>query len=146
MTVVQNKEIVRSYLEQYVSKGDRAAADDLVDERVVFASPYSPAPVHGRDAFCAMIDGLRAAMPDLSITEHDLIAEGDLVAARWTASGTHTGTDFAGQSANGRTFEISGMSFYRVAAGRIVEGWVNDDSLGMLSQLGLLPTPAATGA
>ena len=41
MSVEQNKELVRCYLEQYVSKGNRATADDLVDEGVVFASPYS---------------------------------------------------------------------------------------------------------
>jgi predicted ester cyclase len=91
-----------------------------------------------------MITGLRAAFPDLAIREEALIAEGDLVAARWVASGTHSGAPFAGMEPSGRRFEIAGMSFYRVRAGRIVEGWVCDDTLGMLTQLGALPAaPAA---
>lgn len=137
------REIVRRYLEHYVSRGDEAAADDLVAEEIVFASPYTPQPVHGLAAFKQMISGLRDAFPDLAIREEALIAEGDLVAARWVASGTHAGAPFAGLEPSGRRFEIAGMSFYRVREGKIVAGWVCDDSLGMLTQLGALPAPVA---
>jgi len=66
---------------------------------------------------------MKRAFPDLRIQEDMAIAEGDLVAAHWTASGTHTGPAFAGlPAASGRRFEITGMSFYRVREGRIVEG------------------------
>jgi hypothetical protein len=37
------------------------------------------------------------------------------------------------------------MSIYRVRDGRIVEGWVNDDTLGMASQLGLVRPAGAVG-
>jgi len=86
-----------------------------------------------------MIDGLRASFPDLRIVEHDMLAEDDRVASRWTASGTHTGVPFGAAPASGRRFAISGMSVYRLRDGRIVEGWVNDDNLGMPTQLGLRP-------
>jgi len=137
------KEIVRRYLGRYVSGGDESVADELVAEEIVFASPYAPQPVEGKGAFEQMIAGLRAAFPDLAIREEALIAEDDLVAARWVASGTHTGTPFAGLEPSGRRFEIAGMSFYRVRAGKIVAGWVCDDSLGMLTQLGAMPAPVA---
>ena len=133
-----SKATVRRYLDGFVSGGDLAVAEELVDDSVVFTSPYSPDPVHGRDGFVGMILGLRAAFPDLAIKEHALVAEGSLVAARWTASGTHTGVDFNGAPASGRRFEITGMSFYEVREGRIVAGWVNDDTLGMVTQLGLV--------
>lgn len=142
MSTELNKAAVRRYLERYVGGGDDAVADELVHADVVFASPYSPEPVHGLDAFKGMIGGLRAAFPDLAIREEDAVAEGELVAARWVATGTHTGGPFAGLEASGRRFEITGMSFYRVRDGLIVEGWVNDDSLGMLGQLGALPQVA----
>lgn len=135
------RQIVRRYLEHYVSGGDTQVAAELIDEAIVFTSPYTPEPVHGRQAFTAMIGALRAAFPDLRIDERALIADGDLVASRWIASGTHTGEPFAGAPASGRRFEISGMSFYRVRDGRLVEGWVNDDNLGMLVQLGLVAAP-----
>lgn len=139
----QPKEVVRRYLERYVSGGDEAVADELVAEEIVFASPYAPQPVEGKAAFEQMLAGLRAAFPDLAIREEALIAEGDLVAARWVASGTHTGAPFAGLEPSGRRFEIAGMSFYRVRGGKIVAGWVCDDSLGMLTQLGAPPAAAA---
>lgn len=63
------------------------------------------------------------------------------MASRWTATGTHRG-DFMGHPASGRQFSISGISIYRLRDGKIAEGWVNDDSLGMLQQLGLLVVPA----
>ena len=138
----QLKDVVRTYLAGYVSGGDRAVAEALVAEDVEFTSPYSPQPVHGRDEFCALIEGLRASIPDLRIEETDCIAEGDTVAARWTARGTHTGADMLGRPASGRRFDISGMSFYRLRDGRIAEGWVNDDNLGMLAQLGFVAPPA----
>lgn len=142
MSTEESKQIVRRYLQRYVSAGEEAVADELVAEDVVFTSPYSPEPVHGRDAFKGMIGALRAAIPDLAIHEQDAIAEGDLVAARWVATGAHTGAPLAGLPASGRRFRISGMSFYRVREGRIVEGWVNDDNLGMLRQLGALDAAA----
>jgi predicted ester cyclase len=113
-----------------------------VDEGIVFASPYTPEPIRGIEGFREMIGGLRASFPDLRIVEEEMIGEGEVVAARWLASGTHSGAPFAGLEPSGRRFEISGMSFYRVRGGRIVEGWVNDDSLGMLTQLGAIPAPA----
>ncbi|HXF36072.1 MAG TPA: ester cyclase [Actinomycetota bacterium] len=137
------RETVRAYLERVVSRGEPAAFDELCDPEMTFESPYTPEPVRGLDGFRAMILGLRSAFPDLRIEERDLIAEGDLVAARWVASGTHTGADFAGVPASGRRFEITGMSFYRVRDGRIVEGWVNDDTAGMLMQLGVIPAPSS---
>lgn len=47
-----------------------------------------------------------------------------------------------GHPASGRQFSISGISIYRLRDGKVAEGWVNDDSLGMLQQLGLLGVPA----
>lgn len=139
MSADGNKQIVRRYLEQVVSAGDARAAEELVAPEVVFTSPYTPEPTRGLHAFRQMITSLRASFPDLRIEEHDVIAEDDRVATRWTASGTHTGAPFAGIPTSGRRFSITGISIYRVRNGRIIEGWVNDDSLGMMSQLGAIP-------
>ncbi|HVL55290.1 MAG TPA: ester cyclase [Burkholderiaceae bacterium] len=133
-----NKALVRAYLDLVVSGGDLAAAERYVAEDVVFASPYTPEPARGIQAFGQMIAGLHAAFPDMKLTEQAAVAEGDLVATRWHVGGTHRGAAFAGLPPSGRRFHISGMSFYRIESGKIVEGWVNDDSLGMLRQLGAI--------
>lgn len=134
------KQVVAEYLRRGIGGGDPAAYEELCDPGIVFESPYSPEPLHGLEAFRETFLAMKRAFPDLRIAERAVVAEGDLVAARWTASGTHSGPAFAGlPEASGRRFEITGMSFYRVRDGRIVEGWVNDDTLGMAVQLGLVP-------
>jgi steroid delta-isomerase-like uncharacterized protein len=137
------KQVVKEYLERAISGGEPGAYEELCDPQIVFTSPYSPEPLRGLEAFRETFLAMKRAFPDLRIQEDMAIAEGDLVAAHWTASGTHTGPAFAGlPAASGRRFEITGMSFYRVREGRIVEGWVNDDTLAMATQLGLVPAPA----
>jgi steroid delta-isomerase-like uncharacterized protein len=137
----QSKSIVRRYLDQAVSQGSASAMDDLVSPQVVFSSPYTPEPIRGIEGFKQMIGMLHQAFPDLKIHEAETLAEGEMVASRWTATGTHRG-DFMGHAPSGRQFSISGISIYRVKDGKIAEGWVNDDSVGMLQQLGLLGVPA----
>jgi steroid delta-isomerase-like uncharacterized protein len=141
MSNLEPKAIVQRYLKEGVSGGNMAVLDNYVSPQIVFTSPYTPTPIHGIEAFRQMIGMLNAAFPDLQVAEEEAIAEGDTVATRWFASGTHTGSDFAGRPASGRAFRISGLSLYKVQAGKIVAGWVNDDNLGMLQQLGILPVP-----
>jgi predicted ester cyclase len=78
------------------------------------------------------------AFPDFHITVDEMIAEGDKVAARWTATLTHEG-EFMGIPPTGVQATISGMVIYRFADGKIVEIWHIGDSLGLLQQLGVVP-------
>jgi steroid delta-isomerase-like uncharacterized protein len=66
----------------------------------------------------------------------EVVAQGDLVAARWTVHGRHTGP-FLGIAPTERLVTISGMSFNRFREGKIVEGWIHWDVHGLLVQLGL---------
>ena len=75
-------------------------------------------------------------------TVEDLITERDRIVVRWTNRGTHVG-EFAGIPATGRAFTIAGIDIYRVADEQLCEHWHVIDQLGMLTQLGLLPQPAA---
>jgi predicted ester cyclase len=64
------------------------------------------------------------------------------------SSGTHQG-DLNGIAATGKQFAISGISVTRFTNGKMIEGWVNWDALGMMQQLGLVAelgkAKAATG-
>ena len=82
------------------------------------------------------VELLRTAFPDLRYALEDVIAEGDLVAARYSWRGTHKGEAFLGIPPSGKTILVRGMDFYRLRDGKIVEHWDNVDELGMLSQLG----------
>ncbi|HWP62323.1 MAG TPA: ester cyclase [Candidatus Binatia bacterium] len=140
-----SKQIVRRYLDEIVSRGDISLGAELIADDVVFVSPYTPEPITRREALEAMLAGIHAAFPDFYLREEAMLAEGDLVASRWVAGGTHTGAPFNGAPPSGRQFEITGMSIYRVRDGRIVEGWVNDDTFLMRAQLGFIAEPPAVG-
>jgi steroid delta-isomerase-like uncharacterized protein len=75
-----------------------------------------------------------AAFPDLRITIDNIIAEGDKVAARWTAAGTHQG-ELMGIPVSGRVVSFTGMTLHRFADGNIVENWWAYDALGMMQQI-----------
>ena len=118
---------------------------DLVDE--LFAPDYvghsagSEGPIQGPEGVKEYVGGLLAAFPDLGMTVEDQIADGDSVATRWTARGTHGG-DLMGIEATGRTATVTGITIQRIRDGKIVAGWTNWDTLGLLGQLGVAPQPA----
>jgi steroid delta-isomerase-like uncharacterized protein len=86
----------------------------------------------------------RAAFPDVHIAIDDLIAAGDKVVTRYTATGTHQG-ELMGIPATGKKISITGVSIYRFANGQIVEDWAEFDQLGMLTQLGVIPPAGGAG-
>ena len=132
MSTEQNKTLIRRYFEQVVNQVDRAAADELVAPNLVFNSPYTPQPTQDRESFLQMLTAVHAAFPDFNLVDHDLIAEGDQVASRWTVYGTHEG-ELAGMPPSGKRVAITGLSIYRIANGKIVEGWVQDDTMQQLA-------------
>lgn len=75
------------------------------------------------------------AFSDLTYALHEVIAEDDLVAARWTAAGTHDG-DLGEIGSTGATVEFEVMGLFRVADGRVAEAWVLPDRLTLMRQLG----------
>ena len=118
---------------------------DLVDE--LFAPDYvghssgSEEPIRGPEGVKEYVGRLLGAFPDLGMTVEDQIADGDSVATRWTARGTHGG-DLMGIEATGRTATVTGITIQRIRDGKIVAGWTNWDTLGLLGQLGVAPQPA----
>ena len=83
----------------------------------------------------------RAALPDWHSDVEQLVAEGDLVVERFTASGTHSG-ELMGVAPTGRVLRLRGMQMFRIRDGRIVERWGRLDESGLMQQLGLIPGSA----
>jgi len=80
------------------------------------------------------------AFPDLCLTIEDQIGEGDKVATRWTARGTHTG-ELMGIAPTGKHVVVSGISVNRLLGGKIVETWLAIDQRRMLQHLGVVDHP-----
>jgi predicted ester cyclase len=82
----------------------------------------------------------RDAFPDVLMSVEDQVAEGDKVVTRWIASGTHQG-DMMGIAPTGNRVTVAGTSVERIVDGKIEETWDNYDALGMMQQIGAIPTP-----
>ena len=81
----------------------------------------------------------RSAFPDVHFTIEDLFAAGDKVVSRWTARGTHKG-ELMGIPATGKQVEVTGMDIDQVSGGKIVGSWNSWDALGLMQQLGVVPS------
>src|SRR5687767_798081 len=125
MSTEAHKILVRRYIEQVVNALDRRAAEELVAADLVFTSPYTPEPARDRESFLGMLAAVHVAIPDFNLVEHDMLAEGDEVATRWTVYGTHLG-QLGPFAPTGKPLAISGLSIYRVADGKVAQGWVED--------------------
>jgi steroid delta-isomerase-like uncharacterized protein len=134
MTTMQNKTLIRRYYEEMWNRWDFALADELIDESIAFRGSLG-VDVHGREGFRGYMHTVRAAFPDFHNSVEELVAEGDRVVARLTYTGTHSGELF-GVSATGRRVTYAGAAIFRIAEGRVVEGWVLGDVHGLLGQLG----------
>jgi steroid delta-isomerase-like uncharacterized protein len=137
----QHKAHIQRYFAEIVSKGNLEAIPDFVAPNIVFRGPYTPEPIQGMAGFKELIAMLHAAFADFQITEEDMVVEGDTVATRWTASGTHKG-EFMGTGPSGKPFRFTGTAFYRIAEGKIVEAWSVNNSLEIVRELGSTPSTA----
>jgi steroid delta-isomerase-like uncharacterized protein len=142
MTLEDNKDIARRFIQEVFVEADSAAVDQLVSDDF---QPHSwgemPA---GRDALKAAQDRVRQGLGDARMEVHDLIAEGDRVAVRLTSHGTHSG-EFMGMPATGKSYAISEIHILRIRDGKVVEHWREADMLGMLRQLGMFPSSGGAG-
>ncbi len=137
MSTEQNKSIVRRWVEEGWNKGNPAVIDQLYAPDYIQHEP-PPETVNSSDALKQYASMLLTAFPDLHLTIEDLIAEGDKVVWRLNSKGTHKGP-FMGIPATGKTASITGIVIFRLENSRIMEGWVNIDTLGLLQQLGVIP-------
>jgi steroid delta-isomerase-like uncharacterized protein len=136
MSTEANKELVRRYQEAH-NTNNLDALNDIVAEDLV-AHSLMPGVPQGLEGGKMVHQIALAAFPDFHATIEDLIAEGDRVAARMTFSGTHTGGPFMGIPPSGRRFSFGATAIFRIAGGKIVEHWGEEDSLGWLQQLGAI--------
>jgi steroid delta-isomerase-like uncharacterized protein len=80
------------------------------------------------------------AFPDLHFVLDDIIMEGDRVVSRWTLTGTHKKA-YVGIPATNKRLKVWGITIDRFAKGNIVESWERFDTLSLMQQLGVIPTP-----
>lgn len=137
MSAAENKAVVRRWFEA-INAGNLPLVDELVSPTYVNRG-VPPGQPNDLAAFKQTLTMFRAAFPDLQVTVEDLIAEGDQVVVKCTLRGTQQG-EFQGLPPSGRPFRVNGLIRYRIVDGKIAEDEPAIDQLGMLQQLGALPT------
>jgi predicted ester cyclase len=130
MSTDQNKVVVQRFITEVLAGGNLEAIDELL-------APNYTNPTMGTDrsAFKAMLTGMVAAIPERRFDLLDLVAEGDAVVARFSYEMTGTG---------GKKISARGLTYYRLADGKIVEDepMSNPDMVQAIGSL--MPAPAST--
>lgn len=132
------KQHVRRAVEEIWNRGNYAMLSDFVADDIVIHAPGED--ILGPDGIRQFYGALRRAFPDLHFTIEDLLVDGDRVATRWTATGTHEG-EFQGIAPTGQSIRLTGIDIDRLVDGKVVECWPEANELGLLQQLGVIPMP-----
>ncbi len=134
------KTVVRRVYDEIWNQHDIEKANELFAPGYVDHDPATPNTARGPEAFKAVFNIYHRAFPDTHFTIDEIIAEGDRVAVRWTAQGTHRG-DLMGVRPSGQRASITGTGFCVVSNGKIQESWTHWDALGLLRQIGAIREP-----
>ena len=137
MSIQRNKEAMKRF-ETMINACDDALAEELVNPDASFITPASSEPVHGPQGYLGIVRFMRQGFPDVQWKLEEMAAEGDVVAVRWTCTGTHEGV-FLGRRPTGRRFSATVMNFYRFDAdGRITDDVAAEGMLAILRQIGFV--------
>ena len=128
---------MRRLFDEVWNKGHQPVADELFAQNYSHHDSSTPDLGRGPESEKKRVALYRNAFPDIRLTIEDIISEGETVTARWSCHGTHKG-DLNGIAPTGKQFTISGISIARFANGKMTEGWVNWDAVGMMQQLGIV--------
>ena len=134
---MSNRELLLRHHDEVWSKGNLDAVDEIYAPDFVGHDPGASDWV-GAAGVKLVVKRVREAFPDFRETVEEVVAEGDKVVTRFTASGTHQGA-LRGIAPTGKTFQMAEIGIFRVSNGRIAEKWGMADRLGMFQQLGIVP-------
>ncbi len=134
MSSEENKALIRRFYDEVWNKGNLDVAFEVFADDYVRHDPRGTQALPGPAGQKKVAGDFRAAFPDLTMRVELMLAEDDLVAARWIMEGTNTGA-WGGVAATGRHARFAGVNLFRLAEGKVVELWNHRDDLGLMQQL-----------
>ncbi len=145
MSLDDMKRTVRQHIDLSWNKGRLALAERLHSKDFLYKSSFMGRPLNGSD-YCAMVEEIRSAMPDLEVVVEECLAEGNKVVTWSTLIGTLE-KPALGYPASDRVLSISAMAFWTLnSVGDIQEICTMFDMESFRSQLGLETRPFAEKA
>jgi predicted ester cyclase len=115
-----------------------AIADEIFAPN--FSARLPGAPTLDREGWKTFLGIFRTGFPDLHLEAEDMVATDERLIIRVILHGTHQG-DFQGMAPTGKRVAFTGIAMFRIADGQAVEHWGEMDILGMMQQLGAIPSP-----
>jgi steroid delta-isomerase-like uncharacterized protein len=138
MSTEENKALTRRIFEEGINQNNPSVFDELIaPDFVIYDAP--PGMQHGREGFRQFIAMFLTAFPDAHVTIEEEFADGDYVIHRGYNTGTHQG-EFQGIPPTGKQIKMKSIDIWRIANGKAVENWVQFDMLGLMQQLGVVPS------
>jgi len=138
MSIESNKEVLRTFSEEFINTANPELAEALIHPDAAFDAMGTA--LRGPAGYLQLISMLRSGFPDIQWTLEEMVAEGDKIAARFTMRGTHRG-EFLGIVPTGRSIVAKSMAFYRLVDGQIIEEIGLPDMASILRQIGAAPGP-----
>jgi predicted ester cyclase len=135
VTTEENKGVARRFFEEVVREGKLDVIDEICAPNYRLYATLSGSDAIDRDQLKELVRSWRSSFAGGRVAIVDIVAEGDLVAARMHETGTHTG-DFQGIQPSGNEVSYGSMTFLRVIDGKIVEHWGMLDMPTLLKQIG----------
>jgi steroid delta-isomerase-like uncharacterized protein len=139
MTTDESKALVRRFYEE-IDRGNLDAMDQLVAEDYIDHNPAPFVAATGLEGLKQSFKIFEKATPGYHIIE-DQIAEGDKVVTRLTSIGKHDG-DLPGAPRTGNDMKMTSITIHRIANGKLAEKWSEKDMIALLTQLGVMKSPA----
>lgn len=136
MAVEENKAVVRRMLDEVFGQGKLEVIDDLVGPEHIRHTATRD--TRGSEPLRQLVEWFRAFLPDVTVEIHNLIGEGDYVAAYFTFHGTDEG-GYRDRPPSGQRVAYQGCDIFRFEEGRIAERWGVVDTLSLLYQIGAAP-------
>jgi steroid delta-isomerase-like uncharacterized protein len=140
MSVEENRALIQRFVDEAFNRGNLDVVDEIYAPVYVGHTAGLPEQTLGPEGVKGFVGLYRSAFPDLHTTIEDIVTEGDKVAYRWTAVGTHRG-ELLGVAPSNNRVELTGITIERIEDGKIMETYNNFDQLGMMRQIGAMPTP-----
>lgn len=140
----QNKKILNRFWEEVWDQGKLDVVDEIFHDNFVDHGLAPGLTKQGPEGAKEAVLQFRTGIPDLYLKVDHMVAEGDKVMTRWEAGGTHTGPLKSGRGVippTNKRAVVRGFTINRVEDGRIIDAWDNFDIMGMLQQLGVIPSP-----
>ncbi len=129
-----NRELIVRHFEEIFNRGNMAFVDEAYTDDAVIHDAIVPEIPPGPSGVRKYLRTYAGPVPDIHFEVLQLVADGDIIAAQWTASGTHKGT-LLSLPPTGRHLEAQGVSIYRMEDGRIAEAWNYWDVIAMLRSM-----------